>query len=101
MPLGSRRTRITDAIRFGDKLAAAAPNVSTVSELAEAFLARHRVDEATLRTLGFRLNHAVAAFGERRIETLQPIDAVWSLLRRLRSDSCINVCGLSVDLAPA
>jgi hypothetical protein len=73
MPLGSRRTRITDAIRFGDKLAAAAPNVSTVSELAEAFLARHRVDEATLRTLGFRLNHAVAAFGERRIETLQPI----------------------------
>ncbi len=50
----------------------------TVSELVEAFLARHRVDEATLRTLRFRLNHAVAAFGGRRIETLQPIELdVW------------------------
>jgi integrase len=67
-----------NAIRFGDKLPPAAPNVSTVSELAEAFLARHRVDEATLRTLRFRLNHAVAAFGDRRIETLQPIELdVW------------------------
>ena len=65
------------AIRFGDQLPTRQA-VSTVSELVEAFLARHRVDEATLRTLRFRLNHAVGAFGDRRIETLQPIELdVW------------------------
>jgi integrase len=33
---------------------------------------------ATLRTLRFRLNHATAAFGDRPIETLQPIELdVW------------------------
>ncbi len=62
-----------NAVRFGDKHAPALP-LSTVDELVEAFLARHRVDEATLRTLRSRLRHATAAFGERRIETLQPIE---------------------------
>jgi integrase len=65
------------AIRFGDSLPSRQA-VTTVSELVEAFLARHRVDEATLRTLRFRLNHALGAFGDRRIETLQPIELdVW------------------------
>jgi integrase len=65
------------ALRFGDQLPTHQA-VTTVADLIEAFLARHRVDEATLRTLRFRLNHAVAAFGDRRIETLQPIELdVW------------------------
>jgi integrase len=64
-------------VRHGDQLPTR-QTVATVSELVEAFLARHRVDEATLRTLRFRLNHAVASFGDRRIETLQPIELdVW------------------------
>jgi integrase len=62
------------ALRFGDRLPQPASPIGTVSELVDAFLARHRVDEATLRTLRFRLNHATAAFGDRRIETLQPIE---------------------------
>jgi len=67
-----------NAIRFGDPLPAQTLPIGTVEELVGAFLARHRVDKATLRTLRFRLNHAVAAFGERRIETLQPIELdVW------------------------
>jgi integrase len=67
-----------NAIRFGDPLPAQTLSVGTVDELVKAFLARHRVDPATLRTLRFRLNHATAAFGDRRIETLQPIELdVW------------------------
>jgi integrase len=66
------------ALRFGDRLPTPGPAIATVTELVEAFLARHRVDEATLRTLRFRLNHATTAFGDRRIETLQPIELdVW------------------------
>ena len=42
------------AIRFGDKVTAAA-SFSTVSELADAFLARYRADEATRRTFRARL----------------------------------------------
>jgi hypothetical protein len=38
---------------------------STVSELADAFLARYRADEATRRTFRARLKHAAAAFGDR------------------------------------
>jgi hypothetical protein len=65
------------AIRFGDPIRQPV-SVATVDELVEAFLARHRVDEATTRKLRSQLKHASATFGDRRIETLQPIDLdVW------------------------
>jgi integrase len=65
------------AVRYGDRISAPVA-IGTVSELIDAFLARHRVDDATLRTLRSRLKHASAAFGDRRIETLQPIELdVW------------------------
>jgi integrase len=67
-----------NAIRFGDPLPAQTLPIGTVDELVEAFLARHRVDEATLRKLRSQLRHATDAFGERRLETLQPIELdVW------------------------
>jgi len=62
------------ALRFGDEPPVEAPQIGTVQELVDAFLARHRVDEATLRKLRSQLRHATAAFGERRPETLQPIE---------------------------
>jgi hypothetical protein len=66
-----------NARRFGDRNAPS-PALSTISELVDAFLARHRVDEATLRTLRSRLKHVTGTFGDRRIETLQPIELdVW------------------------
>jgi integrase len=68
----------SNAIRFGDSLPAQTLPIGTVEELVEAFLARHRVDEATLRKLRSQLRHAIDAFGERRLETLQPIELdVW------------------------
>ena len=63
-----------NAIRFGDSAPAPTATISTVSELVDAFLARHRVDEATLRKLRSQFKHATAAFGDRRPETLQPIE---------------------------
>jgi integrase len=63
-----------NAIRFGDPVPAQALPIGTVEELVDAFLARHRVDEATLRKLRSQLRHATTAFGERRPETLQPIE---------------------------
>jgi integrase len=66
------------AIRFGDHLPQPASPISTVEDPVEAFLARHRVDEATTRKLRAQLKHAVAAFGDRRLEALQPIELdVW------------------------
>jgi integrase len=67
----------TAAVRFGDLETDQSP-VSTVAELIEAFLARHRVDEATIRKLRAQLKHAAKGFGDRRPETLQPIELdVW------------------------
>jgi integrase len=66
-----------NALRFGDKIEMKT-TIVTVSELVEAFLARHRVDEATTRKLRSQLKRATEAFGDRRIETLQPIELdVW------------------------
>jgi integrase len=62
------------ALRFGDELPAERPQIATVQELVDAFLAAHRVDEATLRKLRSQLKHATTSFGGRRIETLQPIE---------------------------
>jgi integrase len=70
--------KLRNAIRFGDAVSAASPTVSTVNELCDAFLARHRVDEATLRKLRTQLKHARVAFGERPPQTLQTIELdVW------------------------
>jgi integrase len=66
------------ALRFGDRLPQPVSPIATVSELVEAFLARHRVDEATTRKLRTQLKHAITTFGDRRPETLQPIELdVW------------------------
>jgi integrase len=66
------------AIRFGDRLSQPVSPISTVDELVDAFLARHRVDEATKRKLRAQLKHATRAFGDRRLETMQPIELdVW------------------------
>jgi integrase len=66
------------ALRFGDRLPHPVSNIGTVSELVDAFLQRHRVDEATKRKLRAQLKHATTAFGDRRLETLQPIELdVW------------------------
>jgi integrase len=66
------------ATRFGDRLPQPASPIGTVTDLVEAFLARHRVDEATTRKLRSQLKHATSAFGDRRLETLQPIELdVW------------------------
>ncbi len=62
------------AIRFGDTMPAPTPTVATINDLVDAFLARHRVDEATVRKLRSQLKHATAAFGDRAPETLQPIE---------------------------
>jgi integrase len=46
--------------------------------LVDAFLARHRVDEATRKKLRAQLRYATRSFGGRRLETLQPIELdVW------------------------
>jgi integrase len=64
-------------IRYGDTVTTPAA-ISTVTELVEAFLARHRVDEATRRKLRTQLKHATTAFGDRDLRTLQPIELdVW------------------------
>lgn len=66
------------AMRFGDRLPQPVSNIGTVNELVDAFLARHRVDEATKRKLGSQLKHARTAFGDRPLATLQPIELdVW------------------------
>jgi integrase len=65
------------AAKFGDKQPVTS-NIETVDDLVGAFLARHRVDEATVRKLRSQLKHATSAFGDRRIETLTSIELdVW------------------------
>lgn len=70
----------TDAARrFGD-VAPVPIAIDTVDELIDAFLARQesRVDVVTVRTLRARLKRARASFGDRRVESLQPIELdVW------------------------
>jgi integrase len=66
-----------NAAKYGDKVAPLS-NIATVTDLVNAFLARHRVDEATVGKLRSQLKHATRTFGERRIETLTPIELdVW------------------------
>ena len=63
-----------NAIRFGDRLPTQTLPIGTVEGLVGAFLARHRVDEATIRKLRSQLKHATTTFGDRAPETLQPIE---------------------------
>lgn len=46
------------ALRFGDHLPQPVSGIATVSDLVEAFLQRHRVDEATRKKLQAQLKHA-------------------------------------------
>lgn len=65
-------------IRFGDRLPQPVSPIGTVDELIDAFLARHRVDEATKRKLRTQLKRARDAFGDRPLASLQPIELdVW------------------------
>lgn len=69
---------LRNAVRFGDTVSAVFPPLATIDELCGAFLARHRVDEATLRKLRSQLQHARAAFGDRPPQSLQAIELdVW------------------------
>ena len=77
-PKAQQAVERATAIRFGDPLPQPDSPIGTVSGLVDAFLARHRVDEATKRKLRAQLKHATTAFGDRRLETLQPIELdVW------------------------
>lgn len=50
----------------------------TVSELVEEYLAQHIAEPNTIVTLGYLLKHAIAAFGDVRLERLQvPEIAAW------------------------
>jgi integrase len=72
-----RAIALRNAIRYGDRVPAT-ESIGTVAELVEAFLARHRVDEATRKKLRTQLRYATRSFGERRLETLEPIELdVW------------------------
>lgn len=60
------------ALRRGDLPSPAA--VPTVRELVETFLATHEVDAATTEKLRWQLKHAVAAFGDVRLDKLTPLE---------------------------
>ena len=66
------------AIRFGDPLPRPTSDVSTVSQLLDAFLARHDADPATIKKLRSQLGHARRAFADRSVATLTPVELdVW------------------------
>ncbi len=71
----------SNAIRFGDPIPQAASDVSTVStvsQLIDAFLARHDVDPATIKKLRSQLGHARRAFGDRDVASLTAVELdVW------------------------
>jgi len=55
----------------------------TLAELVEQYLAQHEVSSVTLGKLRWLLKHAVAAFGERRLDSLQPHEiAAWRMTIR-------------------
>jgi integrase len=57
--------------------------VLTLAELVEQYLAQHEVSSVTLEKLRWLLTHAVAAFGERRLDSLQPHEiAAWRMTIR-------------------
>jgi integrase len=55
----------------------------TLAELVEQYLAQHEASPVTLEKLRWLLTHAVAAFGERRLDELQPHEiATWRMTIR-------------------
>jgi integrase len=55
----------------------------TLAELVEQYLAQHEVAPVTLEKLRWLLKHAVAAFGEKRLDDLQPHEiAAWRMTIR-------------------
>ena len=55
----------------------------TLAELVEEYLAQHEASQATLQKLRFLLSHAVAAFGERRLDELRAHEiAAWRMTIR-------------------
>jgi integrase len=56
----------------------------TLAELVEQYLAQHEAASVTLEKLRWLLTHAVVAFGERRLDELQPHEiAAWRMTIRL------------------
>ncbi len=56
------------------------PTIPTLGELVEQYLAQHEVAPTTLKKLKWLLMHAVAVFGERRIDELEPQEvAAWRM----------------------
>jgi len=55
----------------------------TLAELVEQYLAQHEASPVTLEKLRWLLTHAVAAFGERRLDELEPHEiAAWRMTIR-------------------
>ena len=55
----------------------------TLAELVERYLAQHEASPVTLEKLRWLLTHAVVAFGERRLDGLQPHEiAAWRMTIR-------------------
>jgi integrase len=55
----------------------------TLAEFVEQYLAQHEASPVTLQKLGWLLTHAVAAFGERRLDELRPHEiAAWRMTIR-------------------
>ena len=55
----------------------------TLAELVEQYLAQHEASSVTLEKLRWLLTHAVAAFGERRLDELEPHEiAAWRMTIR-------------------
>src|SRR5215211_6449314 len=44
----------------------------TLSDLVDEYLTHHAAEDSTLQTLGYRLQHAVEAFGSTRVDRLSP-----------------------------
>jgi integrase len=75
---GEASHALASALDFARLGALGVPRDVTVSELVTRYLAQHDVDPVTIATLRSRLRQAEAAFGERRIATLQPDElAAW------------------------
>jgi integrase len=72
------------ALRRGDIVAPG--TLPTVDELLDTFLASHDVDPATTDKLKYELAHARRTFGDRRIDTLKPLElSAWRATLPARS----------------
>ena len=80
----NRKVGEVGALRRGDRPAPV--DIPTVAEFVASFLATHEVDPATTSKLKYELNHAVRAFGERRVDDLRAAElAAWRATLPARS----------------